>query len=185
MWRGIVGKSFTPAQFDAYCRKLRWKVWRPEFIVLHNTAVPTLAQRPNGFSESAMRNLEVYYHDKQRWSAGPHLFVDDRAIWIFTPLEVPGVHSPSWNGTALGCEQLGDFETEAYDSGRGAKVRDNTIAALATLHDVLKLDSSTLKFHREDPRTSHKGCPGKNCKKTDVVKRLHDAIVDLRTLRQM
>lgn len=185
MWRGIVAKNFTPAEFDAYCRKLRWKVWKPEFVVLHNTAVPTLAQRPNGFSESAMRNLEVYYRDRQKWSAGPHLFIDDKpaGIWIFTPLEVPGVHSPSWNNVALGVEMLGDYSTESFTDGRGRKVRENTVAAIATLSDCLNLQSSSLRLHREDLKTTH-NCPGKNVNKEQVIAEVRGAILALREARQ-
>jgi antitoxin (DNA-binding transcriptional repressor) of toxin-antitoxin stability system len=35
------------------------------------------------------------------------------------------------------------------------------VAALAVLHSAIGLDSHTLRFHREDPQTTHKGCPGK------------------------
>ena len=45
-----------------------------------------------------MRNLEAYYRDEQDWSAGPHLFVADDLIWVFTPLRTSWVHSPSWDG---------------------------------------------------------------------------------------
>jgi hypothetical protein len=182
MWRGIVAQSYTPETFDAYCRKLRWRNWRPQFIVLHNTAIPTLAQRPNGFSDSAMRNLEVYYRDKQKWSAGPHLFVDDRAIWIFTPLELPGVHSPSWNACSLGVEMLGNYETEVFDSGRGLAVRRNAVAAIATLSDCLKLQSNSLRFHREDLKTTHQ-CPGRNVVKEQVIKEVRERILELRKER--
>ena len=132
-WKGIVGEAFSAKDFDAYCHTLQWTAWRPSFIALHNTASPSLAQRPNGLTKQHIKNLEAFYRDKQGWKAGPHLFVDDRQIWVFTPLTVSGVHSPSWNKIALGIEMLGNFETEAFDSGRGLKVRKNAVAAMATL----------------------------------------------------
>jgi hypothetical protein len=172
-WKGIVGKNFTPDEFDSYCHTLQWNAWRPSFIVLHNTAVPSLAQRPEGLTEQHMRALEGYYRDTQKWKAGPHLFVDDKQIWVFTPLTVSGTHSPSWNKVSLGVEMLGDYETEAFDSGRGLQVRGNTVAALATLSAVLGIDSQTMRIHREDPLTTHP-CPGKNVRKLEVIQELQD-----------
>ena len=121
--------------------------------------------------------LEAFYRDEQKWSAGPHLFVDDKQIWVFTPLTVSGVHSPSWNMLALGVEMLGDYEKEAFDSGRGLKVRKNAVAALATLCAVLGFDSQTIRLHREDPLTTH-ACPGKNVRKLEVIQEVQDLILD-------
>jgi hypothetical protein len=28
-WKGIVGTSFTPDEFDSYCQALQWNAWRP------------------------------------------------------------------------------------------------------------------------------------------------------------
>lgn len=173
-WKGIIGTSFTPTAFDKYCHLLHWLQWRPSFVVLHNTAIPSLAQRPHGFTHQHMLDLEHYYRDvvdsnkRERWNAGPHLFIDDRQIWVFTPLTVSGVHSPSWNKLALGVEMLGDYQSEDFNSGRGAAVQTNTVAALATLHAVLGLNPTTLKLHKEDPLTSHH-CPGNQVVKPQVI----------------
>jgi hypothetical protein len=137
MWKGIVGLSFTPETFDEYCHQLQWTAWRPSFIVLHNTAVPSLAQRPDGLTKQHIDGLEAFYRDKKKWRAGPHLFVDDKQIWVFTPLTVSGVHSPSFNKLALGVEMLGDYATEKFETGRGLKVRNNAVAAMATVSAVL------------------------------------------------
>ncbi len=87
---------------------------------------------------------------------------------MFTPLTVSGVHSPSWNKTALGIEMLGDFGSEAFASGRGRKVRKNAVAAMATLCAILGLDPNGIRLHREDPATTH-ACPGKNVRKLEVI----------------
>ena len=175
-WKGIVGTNLTPDEFDNYCHTLQWNAWRPSFIVLHNTATPSLAQRPNGFTKQHIQNLEAFYRDTQGWKAGPHLFIDDKQIWVFTPLTVSGTHSPSWNKVALGVEMLGDYEKEAFDSGRGLQVRQNTVAALATLCAILGIDSHTMRIHREDPLTTH-ACPGKNVRKLEVIQEVHDLMV--------
>ncbi|HEX8140594.1 MAG TPA: peptidoglycan recognition family protein [Pyrinomonadaceae bacterium] len=175
-WKGIVGNSYDPDGFDRYCHELQWTAWRPSFIVLHNTGVPSLGQRPSGFTKQHVKNLEGYYRDTQKWKAGPHLFIDDRQIWVFTPLTVSGTHSPSWNKVALGIEMLGDYDKDSFDTGRGAKVRDNTIAAIATLSAILGLQPTSMRIHREDPLTTH-ACPGKNVRKLEVIQRVTDLIV--------
>lgn len=175
-WKGIVGRSFSEEDFDAYCHTLQWLAWRPSFIVLHNTGVPSLAQRPKGLTQQHIKSLEAFYRDEQKWKAGPHLFVDDKQIWVFTPLTVSGTHSPSWNKLALGVEMLGDYEKEDFSGGRGLKVRRNAVAALATLTAILGLDPQTLRLHREDPLTTH-ACPGKNVRKLEVIQEVQDLIV--------
>ncbi len=174
-WKGIVGQGFTPELFDKYCHGLQWLSWRPSFIVLHNTSTPNLAQRPNGFTRQHMLNLENFFRDTQKWKAGPHLFIDDKLIWVFTPLTVSGTHSPSWNKLSLGIEMLGDYYKDDFDSGRGLAVRKNTVAAIATLSAVLGIDPVKMKLHREDPLTTHK-CPGGDVLKQTVIKEVQDLL---------
>ena len=175
-WKGIIGTSFSQEEFDTYCHTLQWTAWRPSFIVVHNTGAPSLAQRPKGITKQHIQNFEVFYRDQQKWKAGPHLFIDDKQIWVFTPLTVSGTHSPSWNKVALGIEMLGDFEKESFSEGRGLKVRENTIAALTTLCAVLGFDPSTTRIHREDPLTTH-ACPGKNVRKLEIIQAVQDMII--------
>lgn|SRR5262249_43003850 len=170
-WKGIVGKGFSPQDFAAYVSSLTFSAWRPQFVVLHNTAVPTLAQWHSVPGEQRMKNLESFYRDTQNWSAGPHLFVADDLIWVFTSLTTSGVHSPSWNSMSWGVEMVGDYNTEPF----GPPVRDNAVSALASLHALLGLDPNTLHFHKEDPRTTH-DCPGKNVQKAEVIQRVSDAL---------
>ncbi|MDP9193166.1 MAG: peptidoglycan recognition protein family protein [Acidobacteriota bacterium] len=175
-WKGIIGKSFTADEFDTYCHTLQWTAWRPSFLVVHNTGAPSLAQRPKGFTNQHMLNFQAFYRDQQKWKAGPHLFIDDRKIWVFTPLTVSGTHSPSWNKVALGIEMLGDFERESFSAGRGLRVRENTIAALTTLCAILGFDPATTRIHREDPLTNH-ACPGKNVRKLELIQQVQDLII--------
>jgi N-acetylmuramoyl-L-alanine amidase CwlA len=167
-WKPIVGLSFSSEEFDTYCHSLQWNAWRPTFVVLHNTAEPNLANRPNGLNKNHIDNLVKYYRDDKKWSAGPHLFIDDHKIWVFTSLTVSGVHSPSWNKFALGIEMLGNYATEDFNTGRGAAVRKNAVAAMATLCAVLGIDPDTMRLHKEDPNTTHV-CPGAKVSKTDVI----------------
>jgi len=180
MWRGIVGKSFSPNAFEAYVAGLKFGLWRPKFVVVHNTSAPDTAtwqnwQRriPAITDERWAENLVGYYRDQQHWQAGPHLFVTPGGIMVFSPLTGPGTHSPSWNSISWGVETVGEFEHDVFVG----PVRDNLIAALAILHAgaglsplPYELGVRGLHFHKEDPKTSHKNCPGKNLIKPDLVR---------------
>ena len=171
-WTPIIGKRFTTDEFDTYVNGLTFG-WQPAFVVVHNTGSPTIAQRPSGFTEQHMQNLVSFYRDTQGWHAGPHCFVDQNGIWVFTPLTVPGVHSPSWNAVSWGVETLGDYMTEAFTD----PIKANLTACLATLHDAAGLDSHTMRFHREDPKTTHRDCPGDHVVKADLITAVHALIV--------
>jgi hypothetical protein len=176
-WKGIVGRGFAPDDFANYVRGLAFPAWRPYFVVLHHTGLPTLQQWLSGPPPGErLRNLEHYYRDQMHWSAGPHLFIDPVHIWVFTPLTVPGVHSPSWNLLSWGVEMVGDYSREPFDSGPGAQVAATAIAALAVLHEALGLAPATLRFHREDPLTTHKDCPALGIHKPDIIARLQQAL---------
>jgi hypothetical protein len=177
LWKGIVGRGFAPSDFAAYVAALSFASWRPLFVVLHHTGAPTLEQWLSGPpAAERMLNLQHYYRDELGWSAGPHLFVAPDLIWVFTPLTVPGVHSPSWNRLSWGVEMVGNYSIEAFDAGSGAEVAANAVAALAVLHRRLGLKPATLKFHREDPRTMHRECPGTKVGKAAMIARVRAAL---------
>lgn len=180
-WKGTVGKGFDREGFREYVLGLKFGKWRPQFVVLHNTASPTLAQWHQVAGETRMKNLASYYKGKG-WSAGPHLFVADDLIWVFTRLTTSGVHSPSWNNRSWGVEMVGDFSKEPFDSGAGALVRDNAVEALAVLHAVAGLDPGTLRFHKEDPKTTH-NCPGKLVDKAAMIHRVRERLAEMKRLK--
>jgi hypothetical protein len=132
---------------------------------LHNTQIPTLAQWHSESGKARMNGFVEYYRDEQGWSAGPHLFVADDVIWVFTPLSTPGVHAPSWNRVAWGVELVGDYDNEAMPDA----LRENAVSALAALHVLGNLDPATLKLHKEDPLTTHKSCPGQAVDKAQFI----------------
>lgn len=182
----IVGDRFTPDQFLKYVKDNVVPAlkspsgWKPTFITIHNTAKPTIAQRPTGFTRAHMLSLSYYYGVTQGWWSGPHLFVDQNGIWVFSPLTQAGTHSPCYNAKSWGIEQLGNFETESYDSGDGAKIRDNAMAAVAILSLAgnitagPKNKNNPFRFHKEDTCTTH-DCPGTHCDKKEVIARIEDA----------
>jgi hypothetical protein len=166
----IVGKRFTPSAFADYAAHVPLGDWKPNLIVLHNTAVPTLKQRPTGFTESSMEDLRQYYGEVMKWNGGPHLFIDQVGIWVFNPLDRRGTHSPSWNGRSWGVEMLGDYAAEQFDSGDGLRVQTHAVGALAALFrrlEIAQVTDTNFKLHKEDPKTTHV-CPGKHVDKAKV-----------------
>lgn len=162
-WHPIVGQGFLPDNFGEYVETVEMDLrrWRPEFIVLHNTAVPTLAQWHDVPGGERMLNFEHYYRDELKWSGGPHLFVADDLIWVFTPLSFPGVHSPSWNKVSWGVEMVGNYATEPLTDA----IIANTVTALVALTKKCDLDPTKMRLHHEDPLTTHRNCPGPNVSK--------------------
>jgi hypothetical protein len=154
---------------------VQFGTWRPSFVVLHNTAEPTFADWHSVSGDARMKALQSYYRDDQGWSGGPHLFVADDLIWAFTPLSVAGVHAPSWNQQSWGVEMVGEYSSETMCDG----VRENTIRALTTLHSLGGLDPDNLKLHHEDPKTTHKDCPGKSVVKDEIVAAVRERLTQL------
>jgi hypothetical protein len=152
-----------------YIRGLDYSSWRPSNFVVHNTAAPTLYQWWHSVPPAErMANLQSYYENEQGWSAGPHFFIDGKSWWCMTPTNVKGVHSPSWNGSMLGFEHVGDYETEDADTGLGAEVQAMGHALSACCCSFFGWDPEYLKFHYEDPNTDH-ACPGSNMIKSVYV----------------
>lgn len=180
----IVGKFVDLLGFAAHVASLQFDAWRPSFIVCHNTSVPSLASyaewrahpelHGNWTPEKWGENLASYYSSlSPPWHAGPHAFVCPDGVLLFSPLTEPGVHSPAWNSRTWGIETVGDFESEPFANGS----RTNLIAVLGILHARLGLIPEDyhfgvrgLHFHKEDPVTTHKTCPGRNMVKAQLVK---------------
>lgn len=171
-WKGIdalsaSGRGRTIAEEQVFIDKLPSTSWASG-MVLHNTAAPNLKQWTPTNRAQRILNLERYFRDDRGWSSAPHAFVDDEFIWNFTPFIERGTHSPSWNGTKLGIEMVGDFDVESDETGRGALVIKNTVALFAMLHTKYGWDPDGIRLHKEDPRTTH-DCPGKNVNKQDFI----------------
>ena len=173
-------RSYMPAEFAGFVETLAWQDWRPRFVTLHNTGVPSLATWL-GSSHPARQRIVAQKHyerDILHWHSGVHLFVAQDLIWNLCDLTQVGVSVSCWNHLTLGVEMIGDYATESFDEGPGAQVRDNMVAALAALHrklelrpDGFKLGVRGLHFHKEC-RRDHHDCPGRNVVKADVVARV-------------
>lgn len=178
----IVAKSFTIPEFEEYVKSIVFTGWKPQFVVVHNTSVPSQKlykswhDKPGWTIEQWLHNLAGYYRGLG-WNGCPHLFVGYDKISVLNPLTIHGTHTPSWNKFTWGVETVAEFEQELFDNG----VRTNLIAALGILHSRIglnpvdfKLGVRGLHFHKEDKATTHRDCPGKNLVKADLVKAVND-----------
>lgn len=162
----IVGKKFTPDEFDAYIKALKKPgplSFRPSGVTLHHTAAPSLEQAHGIITHERIINLLSYYRDERNWKAGPHLFVDTEGIWVFTPLSLRGIHARSFNRNRWGLEMLGDYDDETPDQD----VLYNATRAMAALLRRINKAESAINFHRDDPKTD-KSCPGTKISKSDI-----------------
>lgn len=181
----IIARKFTHAEFEAYLKSLVITPWA-KFVVVHNTSVPDIAlykkwesregKYKNWTPEQWLKNLASYYTN-QGWGGAPHLFIPPThdTILVLNSLAVRGTHTPSWNTFSYGVETVGEFEREAFTD----PTRDNLVTALALLHKKFKLMPNNfllgtrgLHFHKQDPATTHKTCPGRNLGKEDLVLRV-------------
>ncbi len=166
------GKVWSPAEFPKYLANQRKPEWA-RGVCLHHCSAPSLAQRPDGFKAQHLENLRGFYRDTKGWSAGPHAFTDEDQIWGLTPFQEKGTHAVSFNRSHLGIEVLGDYDSENPLQGRGLACWQTTFAATKALLDWLGLpvNEQTVKFHRDDPKTS-KTCPGTKVTKKWVLEQL-------------
>jgi hypothetical protein len=177
MWKDIVstsadGRGMSDGGASDYVNSLSFTKWRPSGIVIHNTGAPTLAQWQSYPAAKRIVNLVDYYKNTMKWSAGPHAFIAPDLIWPFTPFNTQGVHSPSYNGTHLGFELVGDYSRDDDDRGPGFQAKMHLIALCGIVCSKLGLDPEgpgVIRFHKEDPLTSHKDCPGSNMNKSEVI----------------
>lgn len=156
----IDGRQFTITECQEHVSAIELRPWRPSAICVHNTAAPDLKSWMNYPVDKRIQNLKDYY-EGLGWHSGPHFFVDPLHIIPFTPMNQKGTHSPSFNGTHIGIECVGDYDRDDDDLGLGQDMKRNLIALLGMLHGRLGIDPAKLAMHRDDPRTTH-ACPGKD-----------------------
>ena len=119
------GRGLTLPQFEAHVLSYDFGRVPPDFVVFHHTAVPDASWAPYtgnvatqwdrgeaGLSDDEIRikrkrqldGLQKYYASLG-WNAGPHLFVDDRFIWLMTPMYYIGIHA-KWGNSFRAFQRL-------------------------------------------------------------------------------
>ena len=141
----------------------------PQTSFLHHTWRPA---REDWRGLESLLAIKAYY-ERQRWTdeqgqvhsgwtAGPHLFIADDGIWLFSDMANDGVGVIGHNHRSLHLEMVGDYDSR-LPSG---KTWANTVTALGILHIRLGLNPQSLMFHRD---FSHKTCPGRSVSKEWVI----------------
>ncbi len=188
-----IGEGLRAAAFDRYVSSYSFGRIPPSYIVLHHTAIPsTLAARypsgavwdagEEGMSEARIYQkrvkqldaLAAYYENSLGWDRGPHLFIDDRWIYLFTPMSAVGIHAKEGNAFtkdgrlhySIGIEVIGYYEKVTWPAPVAANVRTAAQALCgrlgirpayrpAPVHSPAAHDLS-LSSHRD----YKPGCPG-------------------------
>lgn len=147
-----IGKALTVPEFKAYLHSYNFGTVPPDTVVLHHTAVPTLAQWTTseaGLSESAIHdkrlqqlgNIKNFYQNVQHWNAGPHIFIDDKYIYLFTPMYQVGIHA-KWGNSfrsfgrlhySIGIEMIGDYSKQVWPPAVARNVRGCVLSLHARL----------------------------------------------------
>lgn len=170
------GKSWNRAELRAYLATLKRQDWI-KGVTFHHTAEPALSYKAwaNGWNPTLIANMRDGYQRNKGWASGPHFYPDDYRIWGLTPPTEKGVHAVSFNGSHIGIEVLGDFDTESHTSGRGAKCWLHAFECAAEVLTWAGLTAEKFNFHRDDPKTQ-KTCPGKNIDRLWVQTGIIDAL---------
>lgn len=158
-----IGRALPLDEFIAYVNAYAFGSIPPDFIVLHHTAVPSAswARYPSGLvwdaDEAGMTEAQIkakrlaqlgaimrHYRDTRQWKAGPHLFIDDRWIYLFTPMNTIGIHAAEGNGWrnstglhySVGIEVVGYYEHVTWPTPVAALVRGTVRALMARLPKI-------------------------------------------------
>lgn len=116
----FIGKGLTAEQFKDYVQNYNFGSVPPDYVVLHHTAVPStaFARYSSGWTwdtdEAGMDDAAIYASRAKKlvalrdhystlpppegpWDRGPHMFIDDRYIWLFSPMNDWGIHAREGN----------------------------------------------------------------------------------------
>jgi len=167
----ILAKKYSIAEFKDYVEKFNFGKIPPDKIVLHHTWKPTKATWKGEVTLFGIKN----YYEKKGWKSGPHLFIADDGIWLFTSMYDVGTHAGAGNSTrskwgrlkgySIGIEVVGDYDTGRWEG----KTKSNTFAAIKFLMKQLNLKNDDVQFHNE---FSSKTCPGSAIKKDWIFREL-------------
>lgn len=154
-------RPMTAEEFAYHVRQFR----PPKGIVLHHTA--TAKAR---WSYSTLLNVKAYY-ESLGWTVGPHLFIGDEGIWLFTPLDRDGAGVSGHNEGMRHMEMIGTYD----DKPPSGALWDNVLSAIVAMCSAWGLNPSTqLYFHRDF--SSSKTCPGKAVRKDEVLARVWERL---------
>jgi hypothetical protein len=145
----IDGRLLNAAQFESHVKAtdLSWA----NRIVIHHTFKPNRADWASCGWECRKENMRQYYQGLG-WDSGPHLFIADEGIGLFSTLAKPGTGVSGQNSNTIHIEIVGDY-TNTYPYGLTYYYLIQAVVAL------LKKKTMALTCHKWlEPATE---CPGR------------------------
>jgi N-acetylmuramoyl-L-alanine amidase CwlA len=154
----ILAKKLSLEEFKSYVKAYDFGKIKPSSLVVHHTWKPTKSDWNGAITIAGLKR----FYENKGWNAGPHLFIAEDGIWLFTPMNAVGIHAGAGNATyrlgrlqnySIGIEVVGDYDLERW-SGETLK---NALGAIKSLTDELNIANESIFFHRD---FSSKSCPG-------------------------
>ena len=143
----IVNKNLSLSEFEDYVKSFNFSPLNPNKLVIHHTWKPTIDQWQG---QRSIYGLKSYYENTKKWPAGPHLFIAEDGIWLFSPMNQVGIHAGDGNHKSIGIEVVGDYDNKVWEG----KTKENVLGAIKALQSRV---GDTIMFHRD---YSSKSCPG-------------------------
>ena len=160
-------RKLSLEEFKNYVKHYNFGTKPPKFMVIHHTWNPT---KENWDGINTIHGLDKYYREEKGWNGkGPHLFIADDGIWLFTPMYEIGIHAGNGNGSinhpdgySIGIEVVGNYDNKVWSG----KTKENAVGAILALQEQLNISDEKIKLHRD---FSKKTCPGKNITKSYIL----------------
>ena len=145
----IVNRRLDLQEFEKYIADYDFSA-PPDKLVIHHTWRP---EKDKWAGSRSVQELKNYYEEKN-WPAGPHLFVADDGIWLFSPMRRDGIHAAGLNRGSIGIEVVGNYDYEKWTG----QTKKNALGVIRLLMNRLNISRQNIFFHRE---VTQKTCPGK------------------------
>jgi hypothetical protein len=145
----VIGRRLSIHEFRDYVSSFDFGPQKPDKLVVHHTWRPT---KEGWDGERTIQGLKNYYEGKG-WPAGPHLFVAEDGIWLFSSMRHDGIHAGTLNTLSVGIEVVGDYDNQVWDG----QTKYHALGVIKVLSDHLSIPRDHIFFHRD---ASSKSCPG-------------------------
>jgi len=145
----IVNRKLNLEEFEGYVSAMNFSPNNPNKVIVHHSFSPTQKQWKG---EATMVGLKKIYEGKG-WPSGPHLFIEENGIWLFSPMNQTGTHAKAGNTRSIGIEVVGDYTNVKWPE----KTKENVLGAIKILLKKLNLNEDNIHVHREYSQTA---CPG-------------------------
>ncbi len=160
----IVNRRLSLDEFKAYINGFNFNPNNPTRIVIHHTYSPNKAQWRGEKSMLVMKGI----YESKGWPSGPHLYIEDNGIWLFTPMNIMGSHATSTgNPRSIGIEVVGDYTNEKWSG----LTKDNVLGTVKALQKRLNLNNEVVRVHREFTQTQ---CPGNAISREWILEELNN-----------